>query len=1296
MKGEERSAAPDLSMMSISSPASTASISHSALRSLCSLPPAPHSLQPLVASFGLFAMAAQTLLFRDFLTVFEGNELGVGAFFGAWLLWIALGAAAGRWISALDPPLGWLAAGYAAAFIVQQALILHARELAGVYTFAQFPFARMFAAAFAVNAPFSFLTGLLFTVASREVSRQISLSAARVYIAETFGGCMGGVFTTLALAIGMPGETIILYAAIPLLGTAAWSLRGLHRKAVGLVACAVLVAAAQGELPLRWAAANARAEWARLLPTESYQGYFTTPQGRYLYGSRNGQFIVVSNGAVCDIWPPNDHAAEVAAIHLAQKPDMRNALVVGSDALGLCDRLRAVPGIEQVTWLHTDPDYPDPLRAVLSAAAKPNVLPDDTPRTGLRAYAENAPRRYDAVILNLPGLSTLAMNRFASVEAFQRIQPLLNPGGMVSVRVPGGENFMGAERAFLGASVLATLQSVFKYVAMKPGEETWFFASNADILSVFPDTLRKRFEAISGAAAIYPPANIPALFPPDRIVFQQEKYDKAARETGVDALRIEDRRPRALLFTLMLAIKQAGWSIPPGLLLVATRDGAPLLAAPLVIYLVFRLIYRRRSSHAPSADTSRYGAMFLAASTGAIGMAAGVLLMFQYQTRYGSLYLHIGLISALFMAGAFIGGRLVEWRLHQNRHRGVILAALFIIHFAFLLLLTRNAAGSQAGFAFLFLTAGITTGGYFPLAASALQCVTPHAASVAARVQAADNLGGSMAAVLVPALLAPILGSDTALILLGLLALNLAEFGGARPFSGKSEKFPWRAAGYAMAGIALYALLVSGFVASRQDVSEDQLFWEAVRSLSGEDAPIREQAKRPGGMSFDYARTAQGGYIFPTKPWAGDVKGYAGPILLAAHVDADGRLIDYAVVKSRETRSYLSLVEVRKDRLQGKNLFEPQPFRDVAIISGATISDNAIQQGLERAGRGFAAEILGRAQITEAGAPQAVSIRSIRDLVLLTAMLIAAYALRFSSRFRLRRALLAVSALVLGFALNLQYSVQHVLLLLDGGVRELPLDGVLWLVAVLPVAAALFGNVYCGYVCPVGALQDLAGGLWPRRWQVAPHARVWRLVRPIKYTLLFLLICEFALVRDFRVAQADPLTVFFAGNWNASFTLFVICMALAGLFMPRFWCRALCPAGAFLSLFNGVRLAARWMPARHPSHCDLGVRSVRELDCLHCNRCEANRRAGRPAKPLLVRRTAGIVLLAMAAWGFLFVAANGIQRLRGPEAAAVFPASSGIKGTPRTVDMNALRRLLERGELSRHPAEFHHPADMDE
>ncbi|MCX5758525.1 MAG: hypothetical protein NTU83_08480, partial [Candidatus Hydrogenedentes bacterium] len=391
-------------------------------------------LSSLVAALGLFAMAAQALLFRDFFTVFDGNELGVGAFFGAWLIWIALGAMVGRFAARFNPALGLLAVAYALAFVLQQVLIAHARELAGVKTFELFPFARMYAAAFAANAPFSFLTGVLFTVASQSAAREAALPAARVYIVETLGGCVGGVLTTVALSAGMPGEAVILYAAVPLLGMAALTLRSTRRFAVGALALAALFTAFQGGLPLRWAAWNAGTEWARLLPAEAYRGMFVTAQGRYLYGRRGGQFIVLNNGATCDSWPPDDHAAEVAAIHLAEKPNLHSALVVGLNALGICERLHAISGVEHVTWLHPDSAYARELRSVLLASGVGEILPDDAPPIDLRAYADRTARRYDAVILNLPDVSTLAMNRYISVEGFQWLRKLLNPEGIVSIR----------------------------------------------------------------------------------------------------------------------------------------------------------------------------------------------------------------------------------------------------------------------------------------------------------------------------------------------------------------------------------------------------------------------------------------------------------------------------------------------------------------------------------------------------------------------------------------------------------------------------------------------------------------------------------------------------------------------------------------------------------------------------------------------------------------------------------------------------------------------------------------------
>ena len=67
--------------------------------------------------------------------------------------------------------------------------------------------------------------------------------------------------------------------------------------------------------------------------------------------------------------------------------------------------------------------------------------------------------------------------------------------------------------------------------------------------------------------------------------------------------------------------------------------------------------------------------------------------------------------------------------------------------------------------------------------------------------------------------------------------------------------------------------------------------------------------------------------------------------------------------------------------------------------------------------------------------------------------------------------------------------------------------------------------------------------------------------------------------------------------------------ALVGGFLPlrvvyfRFWCRYLCPAGAFLALFNRIALLRKWAPLPIPGKCDLGVTFADDVDCIRCHRC---------------------------------------------------------------------------------------------
>ena len=66
-------------------------------------------LLSLVAIEGFAALAGQSVVVRELLTTFGGNELVIGLVFGFWLLWVATGAAvASRLLGheAAPPPRG--------------------------------------------------------------------------------------------------------------------------------------------------------------------------------------------------------------------------------------------------------------------------------------------------------------------------------------------------------------------------------------------------------------------------------------------------------------------------------------------------------------------------------------------------------------------------------------------------------------------------------------------------------------------------------------------------------------------------------------------------------------------------------------------------------------------------------------------------------------------------------------------------------------------------------------------------------------------------------------------------------------------------------------------------------------------------------------------------------------------------------------------------------------------------------------------------------------------------------------
>ena len=224
---------------------------------------------------------------------------------------------------------------------------------------------------------------------------------------------------------------------------------------------------------------------------------------------------------------------------------------------------------------------------------------------------------------------------------------------------------------------------------------------------------------------------------------------------------------------------------------------------------------------------------------------------------------------------------------------------------------------------------------------------------------------------------------------------------------------------------------------------------------------------------------------------------------------------------------------------------------------------------------------------------------------------------------------LSATFLVLGMGLNGQLSVVQVVAfvhsLLTGFRWETfliePVIFILWSFTALGML--FWGRgVYCGWLCPFGALQELTNAAAQRLGvkQIAVpqalHERLWA----IKYTLFMaILALSFYSMHDaILLAEAEPfktaISLRFMRAWP--FLLFVAALLVAGLFIERFYCRYLCPLGAGLAIPAKLKIFD-WLKRRPQcgrecrmceTKCTVGaidaIGRINANECVLCLRCQ--------------------------------------------------------------------------------------------
>ena len=189
----------------------------------------------------------------------------------------------------------------------------------------------------------------------------------------------------------------------------------------------------------------------------------------------------------------------------------------------------------------------------------------------------------------------------------------------------------------------------------------------------------------------------------------------------------------------------------------------------------------------------------------------------------------------------------------------------------------------------------------------------------------------------------------------------------------------------------------------------------------------------------------------------------------------------------------------------------------------------------------------------------------------------------FYQRFRI--GFLLFSLFWIGWYASAQLSVVNVLtfshaLRTDFRWEYFLMDPLVFILWVATAISMVFWNrgAFCGWLCPFGALQELANKL--ARFLRIPQIKVAysahkRLVA-LKY-VLFILLFGFALydmALAEKMAEVEPfktaIILKFIRDWP--FTIFAVLLLIASLFIERFYCRYLCALGAALAIPARLRI----------------------------------------------------------------------------------------------------------------------------
>ena len=735
-------------------------------------------LIPVLLIIGFSGIVAQTILLRELLIIFSGNEFSIGIIIGSWVIWEAAGAyLGGRQKNNYRNTLNLFLVSmilFSLFFTATIYGIRIAKVIAGIPPEIGAGIIPILYTSFFVLLPAGLLHGFVFTLMCTihdQATGEGPSSIGKVYFYEMLGTVLGGICVNylfipyfqsfqVALSMAILNGVACLFIALPFF----------ERKRTPQVTASLLCII----VPCVMLIGSSADAMHRNAIRHQWQGKNVVYYANSLYQNivvirNDNQYTFFSDGIPLITTPVPDIAFVEEFVHfpLLYHHSPETILVLHGGAGGVINEILKYPTVKRVDYIETDPLL---LKTIKRFPADLTQEELNNPLVHLhytdgRIFVKERHTKYDVILLGLPPPATLRTNRFFTEEFFGAVKDILKEKGIFALTMTGSLTYYSKELRDLNGCILNTIAKVFPNLFVIPGDVNLILASqSADILHGSPATLCNKITDYGLKTKLITMPHLTYRLDQDRRIW----FASSVKTSDMPVNR--DLSPEGLFLNI---VYQNILFIPSLKKPLEFLRGINLLTASISVAILFFLALFLTRFY------KRLTIPLVIGTTGFTAMIFELVLLFSFQIFYGYIFYEVGILIATFLGGMAMGAIIITTRLKDMKnHTGIFLSIeAAMILFALLLLLIFSSLKVSSVyspalihllFIVLLFISGIITGAEFPLA-NALYFKDNTIGRTAGLIYGADLLGGCIGGVAGGFILLPILGLLHGCILIAML-----------------------------------------------------------------------------------------------------------------------------------------------------------------------------------------------------------------------------------------------------------------------------------------------------------------------------------------------------------------------------------------------------------------------------------------------------------------------------------------------------------------------------------------------